>query len=203
MTYDRGAHLRWLVLLKLWQAPTFLCACLVSLVIGALAPEVLTLPSMTSLDRATTPTVIFTALIVAVLAAGVADEPLAMVAAVSPRRVVLWRLGRLGCVTAIGYISLGGLWLSTGPAAAILLLTFVAEARIAAFVLSASLGWTLPVLHAVSALVFGYTATGDPTSWAWFLRSIPQPYDWGITTTLLLAGLACTVVLEKRKNGSE
>ncbi|MFC3687329.1 hypothetical protein [Aquipuribacter hungaricus] len=157
--------------------------------LGLLAPDLVVLPTLTSRAVALTPTGAMAAVAASIGVLLTAREPLDVIPSTSPRRLVLWRCGRVLTLTAFAVAAVSLPWPHLFAACLTAATAAVGEGLLLARAAGPALAWTLPVLHVTAATFFGYQRDGTLRPWAWLLSVHPDPTHTLASLALLGTGL--------------
>ncbi len=177
------------VLARGWDLHLALAVIAAVAAVGLLAPDLIVLPSLTSREVALTPTGAVSAVLAGVGVLLATREPLDVIPATSPRRLFLWRCGRVLALTAIATVAVAIPWPGLFAACLTAATATVGEGLLLARAVGPGLAWTLPVLHVTAATFFGYQSDGTLRTWAWLLSVDPDPAQIGASITLLAIGV--------------
>ncbi len=156
--------------------------------VGLLAPDLIVLPALTSRLVALTPSGALAAVLAAVGVLLTTREPVEVIPSTSPRRLSLWRAGRVLTLTVLTVLAVAIPWPYLLASCLTAATGAVGLGLLAARVAGPSLAWTLPVLHVTAAMLFGFNPDSTLRPWAWLLSVDPGPAHVATSLALLLTG---------------
>lgn len=158
-------------------------------VIAVVAPDLIVMPSLTSRVVTYSPTGSLFACLATVAVLSSTQEPVTLLSETSPRRMLVWRIGRLSALTCLAFVVTALPWPDLAVACLSTLMALIGEGLVLSRLAGPSLSWALPVLHLGASVVFGFRSDGSLQPWAWIISVDPPAASLILSAVLWFAGV--------------